>query len=436
MGRRSRTVAKAATIIMVLCLSGPAADRDSLTALEQGDDLFRAGKFSEAEAAYNRALPDDDTGQAVLRLGEIALMGNRFAEAEPHLKQAIKLRPADNRPKLLLAEAYYRQDRLTETASLFREAGRNATADTLASFEGLRPYEIIGPGDITRVKFVQTDPLPVIKTRFNDTEEALLIVDTGASELYLDERFAVKLKVPQFGSTTGTFAGGRQMPVGHGRLDSIQLGDFTIKNLPVIVQGRRPLFEIPGQGAPVGVIGTVVFYHFFATLDYPNGELVLRRKTEATREELARQAESPGTHVVPFWMAGTHFMVAWGAANDSEPFLMFADTGLAGGGFSCPESTVKAAGVDLSGLPSFEAMGGGGPIEVTPFTMKRLSFGDASRSDVPCFSGGFPPQTERDLGFHLGGIISHGFFRPYALTFDFEKMRFLLVEGAEAASHP
>ncbi len=41
-----------------------------------------------------------------------------------------------------------------------------------------------------------------------------------------------------------------------------------------------------------------------------------------------------------------------------------------------------------------------------------------------------PPEAEYEHGFRLGGIISHGFFRPYALTFDFEKMHFLLSPGS------
>ncbi|MHC4696859.1 MAG: hypothetical protein ACYTFA_08965 [Planctomycetota bacterium] len=124
--------------------------------------------------------------------------------------------------------------------------------------------------------------------------------------------------------------------------------------------------------------------------------------------------------------AGTHFMAAWGQANDAEPCLFFPDTGLAGGGFRCPESTIKAAGIDLTGLPAFQGMGGGRPVTVTPFTVKELSLGGAKQSDVPSFFGAFPEEIEYSRGFRIGGIISHVFFRPYALTFDFERMHLLL----------
>jgi hypothetical protein len=31
------------------------------------------------------------------------------------------------------------------------------------------------------------------------------------------------------------------------------------------------------------------------------------------------------------------------------------------------------------------------------------------------------------LGFEVGGLISHAFFRPYALTIDFTNMRLVLA---------
>jgi hypothetical protein len=142
--------------------------------------------------------------------------------------------------------------------------------------------------------------------------------------------------------------------------------------------------------------------------------------------EFEREAEAERAHAVPFWVAGTHFMVAWGRVNDAEPCLFFADTGLAGGGFLCPDSTIKAAGIDLSGLPSFQGMGGGGPVTVTPFTVKTLALGDAKQHDVTGMFGAFPDESEYRHGFRIGGIISHGFFKPYALTFDFERMRLWL----------
>ncbi|MFH1748447.1 MAG: aspartyl protease family protein [Planctomycetota bacterium] len=422
---RQLGVIVAALLAALVAPIGAAADL-----ISQADDLFRTGEFAKAEQVYTKALAADaENYAAILRLGEIALLGNRFAEAERHLQKAMELRPDDKKPKSLLAEVYYRQDRFEQAAVLRREAGPEAVADKLAGFKGLVPNQLLGDADETRIDFVQTDPLPVIKVRINGGQEVHLLIDTGAAELYLDPEFAESVGAVLSGSTTGVYAGGKKAATGQGRVGSLQLGDFELRNVPVLLlPTRRMPFGPPGAQIE-GVLGTAVLYHFFSTLDYPHGQLVLRRKTDKARTELDQLAKSPGTHVIPFWMAGSHFMVAWGRVNDAEPCLLFADTGLAGGGLTCYESTIKAAGIDLTDMPSREGIGAGGPVKVTPFTVERLSLGDAVQTNIQAFAGGMPPEAEYRHGFRIGGIISHGFFRPYALTFDFEKMRFLLSPG-------
>jgi hypothetical protein len=415
-----------------LALSGAATlgapDERAKDQIKRGDDLFRSGHFAEAEKAYRAVVADDaPDSHAVLRLGEIALLGNRFTEAERHLRRAVKLLPDDKRPKSLLAQCYYRQDRFAEAAPVYRDIGQEAAADQLASFAGLAPYEVLGEADIAHVKFEQTDPLPIVKARVNDGDEVYLLIDTGAAELMLEPEFAKSVGARQFGPPeTGTFAGGKTALVHRGAIDNIQFGEFKITNVPVAMRhGPR----LPMGKRIDGVIGTVLFYHFVSTLDYPKGELILRRKTNEVRDATDALARSPEVHAIPFWMAGTHFMAAWGQVNDAEPCLFFPDTGLAGGGFLCPESTIKAAGIDLTGLPSFQGVGGGGPVTVTPFTVKQLSLGGAKQSNITAFFGAFPDQAEYGRGFRIGGIISHAFFKPYALTFDFDRMQLLLRPG-------
>lgn len=405
----------------------PAAIGQTSESVSQADELFRVGRFADAEGAYAKALEaDPQSFQATLRMGEIALLGNRHVEAEKQLRRAMVLRPDEQRPKELLAETLYRQDRFEEAADLRRGIGPGPVADKLGSFKGLTPYDTPGDASVTEVPFVRTDPLPIVRARINGGDEVYLLIDTGAAELYLDPDFAATAGVERFGDTTGTYAGGKQAPTGHGRIESLQLGDFKINNIPVLLLPTRRLPVRPPDGQIDGVLGTAVFYHFFVTLDYPAGKLILWRKSDKARTALESLANAPGTHVIPFWMAGSHFMVAWGRINESAPCLLFADTGLAGGGLVLQESVIKDAGIDLAGLPSFEGMGGGGPVKVTPFTVKRVSFGGAVETGITGMAGAIPPNTEYQHGFRTGGIISHGFFRSYALTFDFEKMRFLL----------
>ena len=118
-------------------------------------------------------------------------------------------------------------------------------------------------------------------------------------------------------------------------------------------------------------------------------------------------------------------MVAWGRIEKREPVLLFVDTGLAGGGVSLAESALKEAGIKLLEEQATEVIGGGGKLKSIPFKLQELSLGGATEEDVSgWFDGVFP--MEHTHGFRIAGIVSHSFFKPYSLTFDFAGMRLFL----------
>jgi hypothetical protein len=242
----------------------------------------------------------------------------------------------------------------------------------------------------------------------------------------LDKEFAARVGAKLFGQEARTFGGGNKAPVELGRIDSLTLGDTEVRNVPVHVMNTQP-FSAAARGKPVsGVLGTVLLYHFLATLDYPGGELILEPRTEESLRRLEQRAKIEKHIVVPFWMAGDHFMVAWGRVSQSAPVLLFVDTGLAGAGYTGPRSVLDEAGIRVSEERASEGVGGGGKMKLVPFEVDELTLGEAKERNLKGFFGPFPPSLEYSLGFRIGGIISHQFFRPYALTLDFTGMRFFL----------
>jgi hypothetical protein len=432
---------KAVVLLMMAGLAGAALMIASQAqeaavpgALEKADSLFKEGKFAEAADGYAEALnADPKSFRAFFRLGSIALLSNNFMAAEMRLKEALALKPDDSAAKSLLAELYCRKDDFGLAAKLFRETGDLARAAQLESFKGQTPYSVDGGGAETVLPFVLTDPLPVVSLKVNGDRTVNFFIDTGGPQVILDAEFAKELGIKDFGSETGTFAGGKKAAYGFGRVDSLTLGDYVIRNVPVALMQVRRFSKPVFRGTQVdGIIGTVLLYHFLSTIDYPGGRLVLRRPSAEAGQHFAGEAASAQAVVVPFWMAGDHFMVGWGTVNESAPLLFFVDTGLAGGGFTCPESTVKLAGIKLNESAAGEGIGGGGKVRTVPFVVKELTFGAAREENVPgMFSGAFP--VENALGFHIGGLISHGFFRPYALTFDFRGMKIYLERKEKAA---
>jgi hypothetical protein len=403
--------------------------------IDLANPLFQAGKFADAGKLYSQVVAQNPKDySAILQLGRIGLLSNQLDDAQKWLEKAITLQPGDADPKVMLAEAFYRRDDFQKAAAALKgvDVGSNKliinqypalNVAKLESFKGQVPYELQGNGTNTRVKFVKTDPLPVLTVRINGGKEVTFFIDTGGSEVALDTDFAKELGVPQFGAVQGTFSGGQHTAVEQGRIESLTLGDWTIKNLPAVMLPLRQLSKGFGVKQIDGIIGTTLFYHFLTTMDYPHGELVLRRKTAENLQEFKK---SPGKRVVaPIWMASDHFMVGWGRVETLPPTLLFIDSGLMGAGVKLAESVITQAGIKLEENKAEEGAGGGGKLKIVPYTVRQLSFGEIKEENVPgLYDGPFP--WENMFGFHLAGMIGHDFLKPYAVTFDFQNMQIFL----------
>ncbi len=163
-----------------------------------------------------------------------------------------------------MGEVLYRRDRYAQAAPFFEAAGRKPKAEKLKAFEGKTPFEIESGPDVSILPFLQTDPLPIIQLTINGREGKFLI-DTGAWELHVLPAFAEKCGLKPLGlRETGTYAGGRQAGSSSAVADRVTLGDFSLRNVPIVLPERaNSPFEVDG------IVGTVVLYHFLFTLDYP-----------------------------------------------------------------------------------------------------------------------------------------------------------------------
>jgi hypothetical protein len=421
--------------VALLVVLAPCANAAEQTPIESADRLFQMGEFAQAGEQYARIAADHpDDYSAILKLGRIALLSNRLNDAESWLKKAIGLRGGEADPKIMLAEVYYRRDDFEKavasldgidvsTNPLVVSQYPTLNVAKLRSFKGQTPYQLLGDGQITRLKFLRTDPLPLVSMRVNGGAEVTFFIDTGGSEVALDTEFARELGVPQFGAVQGTFSGGQHAEVQQGRIESLTVGDWTVRNLPAAMLPLRQLSESLGAKRIDGIVGTTLFYHFLATIDYPNGELVLRRKDAASLEQFVATAGK--SIAVPFWIASDHFMVGWGRVETLPPTLLFVDTGLASAGVKLAESVIKEAGIKLEEDKASSGAGGGGTLRIVPYVVHRLSFGQLQEDNVPgLYDGPFPWKNL--FGFHLAGMVGHDFFKPHAVTFDFQNMKVFL----------
>jgi len=395
----------------------------------EAEELLRSGRFADAERAFERAAAGSRESRPLLALGHLALLRDDLPRAGQHLKQALALDRTNRDARGLLAEVHYRRREFDAAAALAESSGSRATARKLRSFAGRGPYTIEGP-PLTALPFATRDPLPIVKARVNGGDEALFLLDTGGGELILDTSVAESCRARRFGRERSFFGGGKKAAFEHGAVESIGLGEMTVRDVPAVIMALPPVRTALGQPSLAGIIGTSLFYRFRATIDYPGGQLVLAMR------ETPVEASGPGSVEIPFWLAGDHFIVAEGRLNDGPTLMLLVDTGLGGAAFTAPPSTLDAAGIDLRKAARQDGMVAAGRLDVRPFPIGSLALGEARREDLVGLAGVFPPQLEWEYGVRIGGLISHEFFRPYALTFDFSRMVIRLVPQFEAPSPP
>lgn len=398
---------------------------DNRQDLRIADELFAAGKFNEAEPVYMQVGASHLDAYVSTRLGHLALLGNQLKEARYWLTRACELDPESAWAHALLAEAYYRADDFANAARRFRALRRDALAQKLEGFAGLTPYELDSPAAVAILPWTASEPLPVVQTWING-HKANLIIDTGAGELVLDKEFARTAGVTDGDVEQGSFAGGRLSLVRHGRVDTVTLDAFNVHHVPVQTVEIEPLFAPFFPDMPVhGIIGSVLLYHFSPTLDYPGRALVLRAVTPLAGADTELRATGAEHALVPFWLAGDHYMVAWGTINQEYSTMMFIDTGMAGAAFAAPRSTAQDAGLRLSRGPRETGYGGGGAVRTVPFSVDALQLGEVCQRHLTgMMLDAFP--LEHQFGFRIGGLLAHDFFHQYVVDIDFARMTLTL----------
>ena len=415
-------------IVVALVLATPAVGRSSAAAEPQDpESLFVSGRFELAERAFEaRRASARDTLRPV-RLAALRLLRNDTRGARALLEPLLAKRPDLVSARALLLEARTRELDFAGAVELASDLGREPFARQLASFAGVVPYRLEGP-ERAEVRFVRTDPLPLVEARLEGRGPFYFLIDTGGGELLVDPVIADSLGAPRFGAQSGTFGGGRKRDVELSRIGALALGDVTIRDLPATLLDCSRFSAAAGGKRVAGILGTRVLMRFLATLDYPGGKLVLERRA---REPAASDS---GDVVVPMWLAGDHFVLARGRMNDAPEALWFVDTGLAGAAITAPASALLESGIavpDTSAAPS--GMGGGGSMRVQFFPVSRFELGGAKAAELAGLFGPFPSFLERAFGYRIAGIVSHAFFRDWRVTFDFDRMRLVLAPPEASA---
>jgi Aspartyl protease len=392
----------------ILPLLTEGAARAVETARADPDQLFQEGQFAAADLGYARLLEKDPgDAHAWAQRGYIALLSNRFRDTEQFLGTAIKLAPRDTVSMSRLADCYVRQDDFARAVPLLRAAGDRIGAAQYGAVTGM-PYQMSG-ADSTRVPFRTLDPLPSADAAINGIV-APFTLDTGATFTFSAAMAKAAGVKPV--ATVMVLSGNGPVPAYIGVVDSLRLGSVEVRNFPVLWDDVS-FIAAPGDGQPAGVIGTTIFYHFQTTMDYAGRALILRRPGAA------RQA---GTTTAPIWLAPDHFIFSRGKVGTAGPGLVLVDTGGVGLGIVLTEAQAAAAGV----VPDYRKPETDFGVTVYPCTAD-VALGRVARRNMPGVTG--PLLAPAEFGFSYLGTVSHEFFKPLSVTFDFTAMAAFIAAG-------
>jgi len=372
------------------------------------DQLFQEGQFAAADRGYARLLKKDPRdAYAWAQRGYIALLSNRFSDTERYLGTAIKLAPGDAVSASRLADCYVRQGDFARAVPLLRAAGDQIGAAQYGAVTGT-PYQVSGASS-ARLPFRTLDPLPSVDAAVNGTA-APFTLDTGATFTFSAAMAKAAGVKPV--ATVLVNHGNGPVPSYVGVVDSLRLGSIEVCNVPVLWDDAS-FTAAPGDGQPAGAIGTTILYHFQATMDYGGRALTLRSPGAAP---------PAGVATAPMWLAPDHFIFSAGSVGKAGPGLVLVDTGGVGLGVVQTRAQAAVAGV----VPDYGKPRTDFGVTVYPCTAD-VALGRVARRDLPGVAG--PVPTPAEFGFSYLGTVSHEFFKPLSVTFDFTAMTAFIAAG-------
>jgi hypothetical protein len=255
----------------------------------------------------------------------------------------------------------------------------------------------------------------------------------------LDTRLAVDAGIRLGGKEHRNFAGGMPAEVIYGHVEELLLESTRIRDIPVQV------IDIPHSLAdwfpdlPIhGILGTGLFARFTTTLDYHNQYLHLERHetpAEAVQEYITSDQpdsaqtvfDNPGSDkAAPVWLAENQLLLTRAELPALKQGIWFLDSGMTGGAFAVPETSVETLGLTVDQSDMLVGTGGGGTLHGHKLRVDWLRLDRLCRHNPDgVMLDSFP--LEYSHGFAIQGLIGHDLLHDAVLKLDFPAMRLLLT---------
>ena len=407
-----------------------------------GKLLYQAGEFWKAGDIVTPLAPTPDLSAEALDLAaKLEYLTGNYEEAEKLYARLIQTTEG-NMQKQIMAKVgqlftYYQTNQFSKVKELKFPAGvQLPNAKIMEAFDET-PYQKEWQNEekVAAMPFLMTDPLPVMSLEFNGVPIQVFF-DTGADMFCLDNEIVTALGIEWVARAKGSFGGGKQSEIGFGKVDSVKLGQVTLKHVPIMIMPTKRFSKAFQKGRYTigGIIGTAALHQFLSTVDYKNERLILREKTDANARKWRDEIKGRIADEVPFVLAMSHLMMVRGGLNGKDGLTFFVDSGLAGDDenvrpcFAAPLQTLKYAGIpEPERKVNEDSVGGGGGAWASgAFRIDKISMRNLVQTNVQGEYGSRTPETYWSLGFIQDGLISHRFLRQYSSwTLDFDSMTYI-----------
>ncbi len=376
-----------------------------------GVSLLKLARLDEARAVFRRAnelAPSDAIARA--GLGKLALFDDRPAEAESLLAGADTADPGAAND---LFAARLRQGKFAAAAEMTPLVNLEGRRELLEKLAERAPYEVTGP-DHSTIPFASGYPVVLIKVKING-QRVLMAVDTGASDVMLDESAFRRYHATPVAGQNVMFWAGTRTVVKNAIIQRLDIGGYKIENCPAGVMnlGRWSLEVNPQSEKVAGVIGLNLLRRFRPTIDFKKFTLELRRP-ETT------WAPAPGAALVPFQLWGESELMVYGSLGQSRRMAMVIQTGVPHCGVGAPVEVMDEIGVK-AGVVSRMVKGAGTFLQGRPWAaavVPAVTLGPVARDKLAGWVGALDSSELWRHGVRRDALISHDFFKGRRVTID------------------
>jgi tetratricopeptide (TPR) repeat protein len=386
-----------------------------------GDSLWAAGLFADAEKEYRAALErEPQLARGLHGIARALAARSRLDEALDDAQAALRLAPRDLEIHHTVGMIYERMHRYPEAAAAFtsyvnllpnkdtsdKAAWARAEVRFLRSFGDQVPFEM-DPDTaamLHTVNFKLDHGKVMVQARVNGAAPQEFVLDTGSENTVVSERTAQRLGIEPVTYTLSAGVGdvglrGLQL----GRIDSLEIGTLKLRHVPCLIK-NPPLRDLPTKEtesfSPLAL-------GLSMTIDYQRRTLTIGRHLPEERADVE----------LPLWLY--RLATVRGVVDRAQQTNFVVDTG----GEVISISRATASSLDAAErlhIPLHVYGTSGWDRDAFLLPGVDLAFNDIHYRNFPVVVLNLEAPSAL-LGFQVGGIVGHKFLSQYRVGIDLDR---------------